>query len=188
MARDFVVSVMARDRVGIVAGLTEAVVELGGNIGALSQTVLEGHFTIIVTVRLEDETDMNVLIDAIRAKGAAGELQVTATEKRPGAMRPIVAGAERFVLILTGPDQKGIIRSISSFLAGRDINIEDLYAYTEGERFMLTAELGVPPTQELERLLVDLEGLWPETDMRLSIQHENIFLATNHVDFRHTLS
>jgi predicted amino acid-binding ACT domain protein len=94
-------------------------------------------------------------------------------------------GSDAFVLTITGPDQKGIIRKITSFLAARSVNIADLWATASGGQFMLTAQLEVPPDCELQSLSLDIESLWPGHGMRVTIQHENIFLATNNVDFRH---
>lgn len=185
MSRDYVLNIMSRDRVGIIAGMTEAILGLGGNIGALSQTVMEGYFTVIVTVHFDADTDRDALTAAVRSKGTPGELEVTAKERvlHPGAVVP--GGSDQFVLTIVGPDQKGIIHKITAFLSGRDINIEDLWATAGEGRFMLTAKLAVPAHCDIENLSLDIGSLWPEHDMRVTLQHENIFLATNNVDFRH---
>lgn len=184
MATDFVLSVMALDRVGIVAGLTEAVVELGGNIDAISQTVLRGYFTIILTVQMDEEMEPAKLQEAVRAKGGPGELEVSVKERRVLEPGPVVEEPERFILTVSGPDRKGVIHRITTYLASRNINLEDLYAYREGERFVLIAQLQVPVGLEVERLQMDVESLWEAGEMEVTLQHENIFLATNHVDFR----
>ncbi|HEO69757.1 MAG TPA: ACT domain-containing protein, partial [Candidatus Hydrogenedentes bacterium] len=44
----YVISVLARDHVGIIADVTGALFEHGGNIEALSQTVVGEWFTMIV--------------------------------------------------------------------------------------------------------------------------------------------
>ena len=58
------------------------------------------------------------------------------TTRDMNASAPVVQDAERFVLTVTGPDRKGIIHTISSHLASRSINIEDLSMHHE------SAELG----------------------------------------------
>lgn len=188
MSRDFVISVMSLDRVGIVAGLTEAVLELDGNIEAISQTVLRGYFTIILIVRFDRQVDGAQLAAAVRSKGGPGELAVSVQERNVREPQPVVAGGQRFILTVSGQDRKGVIQRISSFLASRSINLDDLYAYREGDRFVLIGQLLVPPALEVERLQVDVESLWPHGQMEVTLQHENVFLATNHVDFRHRSS
>jgi len=184
MPADFVLTVMSLDRVGIVAGVAQAITGLGGNIDAISQTVMQGYFTIIVTIHFETELDAETLRDAVQKKGAPGELEVSVKERTAIEPAPVVAEAERFILTVSGPDRRGIIHRICAYLASRSINIEDLYAYTEDSTFLLIAQLQVPPGLEVERLQVDVESLWRSEQMRVSLQHENIFLATNKVDFR----
>ncbi|MFO7957000.1 MAG: ACT domain-containing protein [Candidatus Brocadiia bacterium] len=184
MGADYVLTVMSRDRVGIVSGMTEAIVELDGNIDAISQTVMRGYFTIILTVHFDADVPAERLAVAARESGSPGELEVSVKERTAGPGRPVVADAERFILTVSGRDRPGIIHRITSYLASRSINIEDLYAYSEGEEFLLTAQLEVPPGPEVERLQMDVESLWPAGEMTVALQHENVFLATNHVDFR----
>ena len=184
MPKDYVITVMSVDRVGIISGLSEAILDLGGSINDLSQTVVRGYFTVIVTARFDQELSADAVADAVQSKGKAGELGVLVKERNFSAAAPVVKDAERFVLTVTGPDRKGIIHRISSHLATRSINIEDLYATAEGGSFLLIAQIQVPLGRDIERLQMDVHDLWPQGDVRVSLQHENIFLATSHVDFR----
>jgi len=188
MAKDYVLSVMARDQVGIVAALTGAIAELGGNIDAMSQTVMQGYFTIIVTVHFDQDMDAAALVAAVKRKGARGELEVSVQERAVLEPEPPVKDAERFILTISGLDRKGIMHRVTSYLASRNVNIEDLYAYVEGTQFLLVAQLQIPPGLEVERLQMDVGSLWPGGEMKVSLQHENVFLATGQVDFRHKMS
>jgi len=184
MPKDFVINVMSVDRVGIISSVSAAILDLGGNIDALSQTVLQGYFTIIITARFADAVTPARLAAAVAEKGARDELGVLVKERNLDAARLVVPDAERFVLTITGPDRKGIINRISSYLSSRNINIEDLYAVVERGSFLLIAQLQVPKGLDIERAQLDVQDLWPEFDVRVSLQHENIFLATGNVDFR----
>ncbi len=186
MPQDYVISVMSVDRVGIIAGLSEAILDLGGNIDALSQTVMRGYFTVIVTAHFEEDVTKDGIAGAVREKGESGELGVLVKKRDPSVSeQPVVDDADRFILTMEGPDQKGIVRSITSYLASRNINIEDLYAAIEGENYLLIAQLELPPELEIERVQLDIEDLCPGPDVELSLQHEDVFLATNEVEFSH---
>lgn len=187
MPRDFVVTVTSVDRVGIVSGLSDAILELGGNIDALSQTVMRGYFTLIATVEFDEDRTCDAVADAVRAKGRSGELGVL-VKVRDSSIGgdPVVETADRFILTMKGPDAKGIVRSITSYLASRNINIEDLYAAIEEGAFLLIAQLEVPAGLETERLQMDVQELWPGPDVQISLQHEDVFLATNKVEFSHS--
>ena len=183
MARDYVLTVMSRDRVGIVAGVTEAILELGGNIDAISQTVLRGYFTIIITLQFDEDVPHQKLKQTVQDKGAPGELEVSVKERTVKDPEPVVAEGERFVLTITGPDQKGIVKRITAYLAGRNINIDDLYAYGEGDHFVLIGQLLMPEGEDVENLKMDLESMIGGKDVSINLQHENVFIATNQIDF-----
>ncbi|MBS3761806.1 MAG: glycine cleavage system protein R [Candidatus Brocadiia bacterium] len=183
MPSNFVITVMSVDRVGIISDLSEAILDLEGNIDALSQTVVKGYFTIIVAASFEDDIEGERVAEEIRGKGQPGELGVLVKEQVPVADRPMVEEAQRLIITITGPDQKGIIHRITSYMASRGINIEDLYAVVKTDDFLLIAQIEVPPGREIERLQMDVQDLWSGDEVEVSLQHENVFLATSHVDF-----
>ena len=186
MAAHYVLTVMSLDRVGIVADMTGAILDLGGNIDSISQTVMRGYFTIIVTVHFDRDMPREALRETVRNSGAEGELEVSVKERTVLEPGPVVRDGDRFVLTIMGPDRKGIIKRITSYLSSRGINIDDLYAYVEGEEFLLIGELLVPSSVDIDQVKMDIDGILGEMQMAVTLQHENIFIATNQVDFRHT--
>ena len=189
MAHTFVISVLTKDRVGIIAGVTKALYDLGGNIAAISQTVLDGYFTIIITAAFPAGLTAEQIRAGVTKSGGSGELSVSVQQRDPAPpAAPGGRSGDRFILTITGEDRPGILHRISSYLSSRGINIEDLYAYTEGERFVLIGELMIPTEQDVRQLQIDLSELWRETTVTVRLQHQNIFLATNEIDFRHAPS
>jgi len=179
--RCYVISVMSEDRVGIIHDVTDQIVSLKGNIIELSQTVVRGYFTVLLEAVFPAGVETGDVEAAIE-KGSRepGELNVLVTPRRAGVpmakKRP-----EVYVLTARGPDRPGAIHRIASFLAGQDVNFEDLYCYVEGEGFTMIAQLTLPPTLSFERLQIDLEALGREGDLEIVLQHENIFRAVNEV-------
>ena len=184
MAKDYVLTVMSLDRVGIIAGMTSAILDLEGNIDAISQTVMRGYFTIIVTVHFEGDVSAEALAEAVRKSGAEGELEVSVKDRVVQERRPPVRAGDSFVLTVMGPDRKGIIKRISSYLASRNINIDDLYAYTEKDQFVLIGQVLLPPGADADNVKMDIESLLGRMGMSVALQHENIFIAINQVDFK----
>jgi len=186
MAHDVVISVLTPDRVGLIAGVTHAVYAAGGNIRAISQTVLQGYFTIILTATLPDDCVAERLQQAIEATGRAGELSVLVRRRLPADAAPAAQPAgDRFVLTISGPDQPGILARITAYLASRGINIEDLAAHTDNARFLVMGELTVPASEDVRQLHIDLNALLPADDRLVTLQHVNVFAATTEVAFRH---
>jgi predicted amino acid-binding ACT domain protein len=185
MARDFVISVMSRDRVGIVAGVTRAILDLQGNVEALSQTVLRGYFTIILTASFSEETRAERVQAAIEKSGSPGELAVSVKPRDPDAARTAPVTGDQFVLTIMGRDRPGVISRLSSYLSSRGINIVDLYAYIEGDNFVMLSQVMIPTNLDVRQLQIDLEGLPLGSDLVTRLQHEDIFVATSEIEFRH---
>jgi len=179
--RRYVISVMSVDRVGIIHDIAEQVLALHGNIVGLSQTVMRGYFTVLIEAVFPSKVEATKVMERI-AKGsrAPGELQVLVTPRQtkvPAAKKHV----ETYVLTARGPDKSGVLHRIASFLAGQDVNFEDLYAYVEEGRFVMIAQVTLPPTLPFERLQIDLEMLGRDSQMEIMLQHENIFRAVNEV-------
>jgi len=174
----YVLNVMSDDHPGIVAAVTEAVESLGGNIDACSQTVLGGYFTLIMIVSFPEPIESEKLTAKVRAAPAnGGDYQVMVRRTMPAA--PVREISDRFVITAFGKDQPGIVRRFSQYLAGKDINIVDLYGDLRGEEFVLIGQLEVPAHWDIRMLQADLEQMGSELGFTVKLQHENVFVATN---------
>jgi len=172
----YVLNVVADDHPGIVAGVGSAIAALNGNIDSCSQTVLHGYFTLIMVISLPEDMAPEALAEEVRGHGEA--LQVVA---RPFELLggPFAEATDRFVITAFGADKPGIIQRFTQYLAGKDINIVDLYGDRQGDQFVLISQVEIPRRWELAMLQADLEQIGLEEGFTVRLQHENIFLATN---------
>jgi len=178
----YVLNVMADDHPGIVAAVTAAVEEFDGNIDACSQTVLSGYFTLIMVVSMPEPVDPQQLCERVR--GGQGRqkppgFQVSARAFVPPADEPAGQERGRFVITAFGEDRPGIVRRFSQYLAGKDVNIIDLYGDRSGDRFVLISQVELPPRWDIQMLQADLEEIGKEEGFTVRLQHENVFVATN---------
>jgi glycine cleavage system transcriptional repressor len=178
--KDYILSVMAQDRVGIVRDVSSALAGIGGNITHLSQTVMRGYFTLIISVEMPDERTQLEIRQAIERKGEVGELEVS--------VRPFVeatacetCASDRFTLSMQGRDQAGIIARTTSYLAERGINIEDFYSYVHDGVLLMLAQVSIPAGVDAEEVQTGLEAVGEEYGLVVHLQHENIFRATSDV-------
>jgi glycine cleavage system transcriptional repressor len=176
----YVLNVMADDRPGIVAAVSSVIVALGGNIDACSQTVLGGYFTQILVVSFPQTVAPDELTTRVqKAAPPGGALQVAARPYVPPVAPVGHAPTEKFVITALGKDKPGVIHRFSQYLAGKDINVVDLYWDCAGEDFVLTAQVEIPKRWEIGMLQADLDEIGLEEGFNVRVQHENIFVATN---------
>jgi predicted amino acid-binding ACT domain protein len=177
---EYIITVMAQDRVGIVRDVSAALADLGGNVTHVSQTVMRGYFTLIMSVWMPDERSQLEIRQAVERKGEIGELEVN--------VRPFIAcedcvtcPSERFALSLSGKDQKDIIARATTYLANRNINIDDFYAYVIDGKFIMLVQVSIPIGVNVEEIQTELAQVGREYDLVVHLQHENIFRATSEV-------
>jgi glycine cleavage system transcriptional repressor len=181
----FVLTVMSDDHPGIVAAVSDAVESLGGNIDSCSQTVLGGYFTLIMIVSVPEPIGPEQLAQRVRGAESSGSgFQVLVRPALPvgaSAQGP----AERFVISAFGEDQPGVVRRFSQYLAGKDINIVDLYGDRNGTQFVLIGQVEVPVRWDVRMMQTDLQQMGQELGFTVKLQHENVFVATNQLRLKH---
>jgi len=176
----YVLNVMAPDRPGIVAAVSKAVANAGGNIDACSQTVLCGYFTLIMVVSFPRPLVEKEFVETlVRPNGRETGLQVQIRPFLADLPPAIVEECDNFVVTCFGPDAPGVIHRFSALLADKGINIVDLYGQLDGEQFVLISQVQIPRRWDLAMLQADLEALGAEQGYTVRLQHENIFIATN---------
>ncbi|MGA2032626.1 MAG: ACT domain-containing protein [Thermoguttaceae bacterium] len=176
----YVLNVMSDDHPGIVAAVSNAVESLGGNIDACSQTVLGGYFTLIMIVSLPEAIDEERLAQRVRSAESSGspyQVLVRPALKAEAPKNP--EPLDRFVITAFGKDRPGIVRRFSQYLAGKDVNIVDLYGSRKGPEFVLIGQVEVAARWDIRMMQADLEQMGEELGFTVKLQHENIFVATN---------
>ena len=83
---------------------------------------------------------------------------------------------EQVFITVIGKDQKGIIARISNAVFAHNINIEDLNQKIMGGYFVMTmlADITDSPIT-ISRLKKELSVIEVEMDLKIQVQHENIF-------------
>ena len=176
----YIVSVMSRDRPGIIAGITGALFQLDGNVDELSQTVMGEHFTVILSVTLPRELAPEAVRDAVAGSGAPGELQVSVRAVAPGRAAKAEGPSQgTFILTVLGKDQPGTIYQFASYLAKKQVNIIDCYAKAKQGTFDMILEVQIPEGIDIPEMQSEIDWMGVEMGFSARLQHENIFIATN---------
>ncbi|MDT8442077.1 MAG: ACT domain-containing protein [Desulfuromonadales bacterium] len=121
----FALTIVGRDRPGIVAQVTEILFNLGCNIADSSCSILGGQFAMILILAHPDVKDRAGFGDAFRPLEEA-DLTVALRVLKPGGeIRPQIEG-ELCMISVYGADKPGIIYHVAKVLGERQINITDL--------------------------------------------------------------
>lgn len=178
----FALSIMTRDRVGIVADITTALRSLDGNLADLSQTVLRGYFTMIVIASFPD----GVSADDIRAEFAklplADPFEVGVKPFSPCAGVAADDGSpSRYVLSVSGPDRGGFVAAVSGELVRWSINIDDIASTVRNGQYIMFLLLELPADLSMDDFRKGLEAATANIGADYQLQHDDIFRATNEI-------
>ena len=179
MSHRYVVSILIADRVGILSAITAGVTDLGANIEGISQTVVQGYFTVIMTAAFPQAAGEEDIRRAIQNRFQRDEVSVLVRPYTPQARVPVEG--DRYILTMSGNDQPGILKALTAYLAEKKINVEDLFFRIVGEQVTHIGEVTVPAQLDLKQVQDELRDVMAPFALTISLQHENLFRATNEV-------
>jgi len=126
---ELTITAVGRDRPGIVAGLTEALLELGANLEDCRAALLRGTFAIVMAVQVPEGVDAAAAEAGLRP--VAERLGLTiAVGDAPGGTG---GSGERCVVSVYGADHPGIVHAVSRAMADLGVNIVDLSSRVVGD-------------------------------------------------------
>jgi glycine cleavage system transcriptional repressor len=127
---EFAVTAIGRDRPGIVAAVSRALLELEGNIEDSQMSILRGHFAVMLIVSVPDPVTGEEL--AAELGPVRDELGLEAITFHPIGELELPMEQATHMLTVSGADHPGIVSAISSTLAELGVNITDLETRLSG--------------------------------------------------------
>jgi glycine cleavage system transcriptional repressor len=155
----YAVTAIGADRPGIVAALTRALFDLGGNLEDVSSTILRGHFAIMLVVDAPGAGDAADMLRPLSQAMAPLEVAVSVREVEDGS--PTRARATHRLTVY-GSDRPGIVAHLTELLASVRVNITDLscrLTAAESPVYVTLAELQLPAGLDEATLSAHLRGL-----------------------------
>jgi glycine cleavage system transcriptional repressor len=142
---EFAVAAIGRDRPGIVAAISGALLGLRGNIEDSQMSILRGHFAVMLLVRLPDEVDEGALGEGLEVVRRELDLEALAVNRvddlRDETARP------SHVITVYGADHPGIVHAVAAALAEREVNITGLQTRLAGggdaPLYVMTIEVAI---------------------------------------------
>jgi glycine cleavage system transcriptional repressor len=149
------VTVVGHDGPGIIAGVTEVLSDLGGNLEDSSMTLLRGHFamTLIVDVNHAADEVESVLAPVTSPRGLLVTVRAVPVESM------MESTGTQHVLRVHGGDRPGIVSALTSAVAARGGNITDLTTRLSSDLYVLIAEVDLPASADAAALGAELTGV-----------------------------
>ena len=172
MARALVLTVIGKDRPGLVEALADFIDKHEGNWDESRMARLAGHFAGVVQIHLP-ENQAEGFMTALPTLADRG-LSVSVVDSDWTLVD--VDHRNAFQLELVGQDRPGIVREISSKLAALGVSVQDLRTVIEsapmsGERiFRAEAELVPPAHTSFEHIRAALEQLADEIMIDITLK------------------
>ncbi len=185
MNKKMIISVMSKDRPGIVAEVTGAIYSLDGDLADLNQSVVCGYFTMILSVTfnkkvtVEDVTSELIQINSHERF----EISIKELEDDTDLSQPALP-KETYVMTVQGPNRSGLVHGISQFCYAHHINIIDIATTLRQDMYTMVLQLDLTKADRLEEIEKDLERYNRDSDLNILLQHNDIFQVTNEITLR----
>lgn len=169
MEKTLVMTIMGRDRTGLVRSLAKLIADSGGNWLESRMCRLGGGFAGILRASVPQDREQSLVRALQELKSGGLTVIVHEDESLPSPTFTRTA-----TLSLIGHDRPGIIHLISAALAHQKINVEELEtecssAPMSGERiFNAVARLQIPESCNLPELRRELEEVGSELMVDIS--------------------
>ncbi len=167
-----IVTAVGADRPGIVAAITGALLEIGGNLEETRAALLRGSFATVLAVAVPDGTGVDEVEAALApvAKELGLGLWVGTASPKPAG-----APLQRCVVSVYGADHPGIVHGMTVALAEHSANILDLSARLVGEPpiYVLGIEVELPERLDSERLAGALAPVAAVHGVELTVEAES---------------
>jgi glycine cleavage system transcriptional repressor len=159
MANEFVLTLTAANRAGILSAVTRAMSDLDGDLRELSQTVVRGYFTMIFSAEFPDNLTEDVVrahvVDTCRPYGIEVGLK---NPVQDGLQARAVELPAVHTLRIGGDNYPGVLREISTAISLQQADIVGMRAVRVEDRngFEMVLKVAVPKGFEVNELVTAL--------------------------------
>lgn len=170
----YAVSVVGKDRAGIVAGISEVLFRLGCNLADSSCTMLAGEFAMILIVSHSRPFSKSRLFDELKPVCDEMGMSLAVRTLHADEITRQETDSELCIISVYGADQPGIVYRVTRELAGRGVNIMDLNTKLIGTPeepvYVMMLEAALPVAETPESIEKILENLKKELNVEIGVR------------------
>jgi glycine cleavage system transcriptional repressor len=137
---ELAITVIGRDRPGIVADVAEVLARVGANLTDSTMTRLRGHFAMTLVCTGPAAAEVEAVLAPLADDG-----QLLATVRAVGGDAERISPGEPYLLAVHGADRLGIVAAVTRVVAEAGGNVTDLTTRLTGPLYVVVAEVDLPP-------------------------------------------
>lgn len=169
----FALTIVGRDRPGIVSQVTEILFNQGCNIADSSCSILGGQFAMILILGHHEYTSLESFGEAFKPLENA-DLSVALRVLKPGGeIRPHIEG-DLCMISVYGSDKPGIVYRVAKVLGEKKINITDLNTKLVGSEerpvYVMVLEAALPEGVAEEDVNTWLDPIRDELQVDITVR------------------
>jgi len=169
----FALTVVGRDRPGIVSEVTEILFQLGCNIADSSCSILGGQFAMILILSHPEFSSKEDFGEAF-APLEENNLSVLIRTLKPGGEKRLDLYGEICMISVYGADKPGIVFRVAKILGDHQINITDLNTKLIGSDdrpvYVMMIEAVLPEDKTVEEIEQWMENVKKELEVDISVR------------------
>lgn len=169
----FIITAVGADRPGMAHAVAKVLSDAGYNIEDTTMTRLSGEFAMILIVSVPPRFPATVeeLQQRLAPLETSHGLFISCRAFEPEAHAKASA-AERYILSVYGPENRGLVARITGVLAEHNVNISDVQTRVAGGGaiYIMLYELELPIALDLKVLSGDLEVAAREIGAQISLR------------------
>lgn len=180
-----IITVLAKDRPGIIARVTTDLFELGCNLENVNQMILQDQFAGFFIVEAPDALAPEGVETRLREKTNGNGLTIHVHRLDTPSPETSQGPGEIFLITTIGPDQKGLVARFSSIIAAFNGNIVNLKAVFKGgpdpKNNVMSYQVAITGDVDAPAMFEALREKAGDLNLDIRIQHRNIFDAINKI-------
>ncbi len=180
-----IITVLGKDRPGIIAQITTILYHLGCNLENANQMILQNQFAGFFIVEKPSELTLDQMDQTIQDKCLGQGLTIHINPLEGNGSGVEDSRGEIFLITTIGPDQKGLVARFSGIIASFNANIVNLKAVFKGgsdpSANVMSYQVCIYPEVDAPGLFRALKEKAAELNLDIRIQHKNIFDAIHKI-------
>ncbi len=184
-----IISIIGKDRPGIIATVSKALFDMDCNIENFSQTTLQGEFAGILIASCVDGEKSETIQEFLEKSLPDTQLHVHVKNVENSnenlSSQQSDKSSEPYIITTIGPDRKGLVAGITEIIAAHSANVSNFQGLFKGGDDpygnIMIYQVDVPLTTDRAALIGELKAKAKSLGLDITMQHKEIFKSMSRI-------